>query len=234
MNITQIRASIFYPQTIGFTPDNFTKCKDLFLPDVDASVSPVPNMPLGNLSLGMPWQMSGKDEAGNILTVSFLFNKIDIVQIPVQQSGSVELDFVRFCSERFRGFLDEMKMPATRLAYCPLVSLADNNPVGRLSSWQKVLTQVSIEGIPCQDINMSFLIKKTKSVGEKQVDVNFLFNMMDGIRMKDGKKISDCVLAQLDINTVPEANYVFDAQEIENFLSNAALWKDEMIKNILL
>ena len=54
MNLAQIRASIFYPQTIGFTPENGAKYKDMFLPDAAiAPAGPFPEMPFGNLPLGM-------------------------------------------------------------------------------------------------------------------------------------------------------------------------------------
>lgn len=124
-------------------------------------------------------------------------------------------------------------MKATRLAYCPLLSMAENDSEGRLVTWKHVISQTAIEGIPCQDINMSFLIKKNKPIEQQNVDVNFLFKMMDGMKIKDGVKTSDSVLIQLDINTVPEGSYTFDSQEIKAFLEEAVVWKQEFVDSVL-
>lgn len=234
MNIVQIRASIFYPQTIGFTPENVAKYKDMFLPNgTVASASPFPEMAFGNLPLGLPWQLVGQDSDNNNVTVAFLPNKIDIIKNIENLNEQTETVFVQFCSEKFRVFLEDIKMKATRLAYCPLLSMAENDSEGRLVTWKHVISQTAIEGIPCQDINMSFLIKKNKPIEQQNVDVNFLFKMMDGMKIKDGVKTSDSVLIQLDINTVPEGAYTFDSQEIKAFLEEAVVWKQEFVDSVL-
>lgn len=234
MNIAQIRASIFYPQTIGFTPENGAKYKEMFLPDsAIAPAGPFPEMPYGNLPLGMPWQLIGQDEEKNGITVAFLPNKIDIVKNVNVLKDHTESDFIQFCAEKFKTFLDDIKMEATRLAYCPLLTMDISEIEERNSAWQHVIKQVSVDGSPCQDVNLSFLIKKEKQVSEKNVDVNFLFKMMDGFKMKDGVKASDSILVQLDINTVPEASYVFGAEEITTFMKLAKDWKKEFINNVL-
>lgn len=234
MNIVQIRASIFYPQTIGFTPENAAKYRTKFLPNGSvAPASPFPEMAVGNLPLGMPWQLVGKDDCGNNVVIVFLPNKIDIVKNIERPNEKTEEDFISFCSEKFKIFLDDIKMNAVRLAYSPLLAMADNDAEGRMVAWQHLIKQTSIEGVPCLDVNVSFLTKKIKQLGDKEVDMNFLFKMMDGMKLKDGVKTSDSVLVQLDINTVPEASYSFNGNDVETFLNKAIEWKNEYINSVL-
>ena len=234
MNIVQIRASIFYPQTIGFTPENASKYRAMFLPNGNvAPASPFPEMAVGNLPLGMPWQLVGRDDYGNSIVIVFLPNKIDIVKNIEQSNEKTENDFVSFCSEKFKLFLDDVKMNAVRLAYSPLLAMADNDAERRMFAWQHLIKQTSIEGVPCQDVNVSFLTKKIKQLGDKDVDTNFLFKMMDGMKLKDGIKTADSILIQLDINTVPEASYSFSGNDVEAFLSKAIEWKNEYINSVL-
>lgn len=233
MNIVQIRASIFYPQTIGFTPENAAKYRAIFLPNGSvAPASPFPEMAVGNLPLGMPWQLVGKDDSGINTIIAFLPNKIDIVKNVEHPDEKTEKEFIKFCSEKFMLFLDDIKMEAFRLAYSPLLAMADNDVEGRLAAWQHLVRQTSIEGVPCQDVNVSFLTKRIKRFGSKEVNLNFLFKMMDGMKLKDGVKTSDSVLIQLDINTVPEA-YTFTSSDIEAFLNAAIEWKNEYISSVL-
>lgn len=234
MNVAQIRASIFYPQTIGFTPENGAKYKDMFLPDgVIAPAGPFQEMPYGNLPLGMPWQLVGQDEEKNGVTIAFLPNKIDIVKNVNEFNDHTEGDFIQFCAKKFETFLNDIQMQAIRLAYCPLLTMDISEIEERNFAWQHVIKQVSVDGSPCQDVNLSFLIKKEKQICGKNVDVNFLFKMMDGFKMKDGVKASDSILIQLDINTVPETSYVFSAEEIAAFMDQAKDWKKVFINNVL-
>lgn len=206
----------------------------MFLPNGSvAPASPFPEMAVGNLPLGMPWQLVGKDDSGNNVVIVFLPNKIDIVKNIECPNEKMEEDFICFCSEKFKLFLDDIKMDAVRLAYSPLLAMADNDAEGRMVAWQHLIKQTSIEGVPCQDVNVSFLTKKIKQLGDKEVDMNFLFKMMDGMKLKDGVKTSDSVLVQLDINTVPEASYSFGGKDVETFLNKAIEWKNEYINSVL-
>ena len=234
MNLAQIRASIFYPQTIGFTPENGAKYKDMFLPDAAiAPAGPFPEMPFGNLPLGMPWQLVRQDSDNNGISVVFLPNKIDIVKNIDTMGDNTEIDFIQFCSEKFKIFLDDIKMDATRLAYCPLLAMDISDVEQRYSAWQHVIRQTSVDGAPCQHVNLSFLIKKEKQIGQEIVDVNFLFKMMDGFKLKNGIRDSEGILVQLDINTVPNTNYMFNAEGIRSFMQAAKNWKNEFVETVL-
>lgn len=234
MNIAQIRASIFYPQTIGFTPENGAKYKEMFLQNgTIAPAVPFPEMPFNNLPLGMPWQLIGQDSDKNNIIVAFLPNKIDIIKNVDVLNENTESEFIKFCTEKFKIFLDDVKTQAVRLAYSPLITMDNYEPEHRTEAWQHVIKQAAVDGCPCTDINLSFLIKKEKQVGDKNVGVNFLFKMMDGFKMKDGVKTSDSILVQLDINTIPETNHVFSSKEIDGFMNGAKVWKTEFIESIL-
>ena len=52
-------------------------------------------------------------------------------------------------------------------------------------------------------------------------------------KIKDGIRDSEGILVQLDINTVPNTNYMFNAEGIRSFMQAAKNWKNEFVETVL-
>jgi hypothetical protein len=98
--------------------------------------------------------------------------------------------------------------------------------------WNQLLRQSSYEGIPYQDISLSYLIKKQQKLKGRTFTVNFLQKIFNGIQIKEGKKAADCLLVQIDMNTVPDQPYQFASDQIEEFLNQSISWKENIIDHI--
>jgi hypothetical protein len=236
--IVQLRASIFYPQNIGYSPENSRKYKDIFLPDGEISqfgMQPIANFsfPQPQIGIGMPWQLVQKlnNNGSKNEIVSFLPGKIDIVRNDELITQDQERTFINSCSKRFTDCLSDLKIPATRIASCPTVAIlltgSDDYTI-----WNQLLKQSSYEGIPYKDINLSYLIKKTQTLKGQTFAVNFLHKICNGIQIKEGKKTADCLLVQIDMNTVPDQSYQFNSNQIEDFLVQSISWKENIIDHI--
>ncbi len=178
---------------------------------------------------GMPWQL-----VNDGLQISFFPNKIDIVFEKEGEFGKIDVDFLKFCTEKFSLFISDGNFSINRLAYAPLFSIIVNEKMQSTEFWQHILKQISYKGIPFQNIEYNFLLKNIVNLNSKEVEMNFLHQLSDGYHITNGKKDSDCILMKLDINTVPEKPYSFDVDDMNVFYSKSIEWEKELIENIIL
>lgn len=231
--IVQKRATIFVPQNIMYTPDNAAKFKQMLLPkarELQVTNANVPPQIANSLvpQYGMPWQLVD-DTHGCINRVVFLPNKIDIVQEKDGDWGSVDVDFIGFCMDKFRALKDEIPGHIFRMAYSPIIMFAINEETTSSDFWNEFLKRTTVKGVPFQNIGLTFLLKRIENINNKDVAINFLHQYSDGYHVTNNKKDADCVLFTLDINTVAEQAYQFEIEDLSDFLSKSLQWTKELI-----
>lgn len=236
--VVQLRGTIFFQQYIGYTPENVSIYKPLFMPDGDVVGIPQVGVPIQGSNplapqFGMPWQLVKNYAPNESLKISFLPNKIDIIQEKEGRFGEIDNKFLQLCFEKFRSFKDYGNFIISRMAYAPLFSVIVNDNIQATEFWQNLLKQTSYKGIPFQNIEYNFLLKKIVRLNDKDVEMNFLHQLSDGFHITNGQKDADCVLVKLDINTVPEKPYTFETKDMEDFYTKAIEWEKELLDNIL-
>lgn len=236
--VVQLRGTIFFQQYIGYTPENVSIYKQLFMPDGDVvgiSQIGVPIQGSNPLApqFGMPWQLVKNYAPNESLKISFLPNKIDIIQEKEGGFGEIDTEFLQLCLEKFKSFKNNGDFIISRMAFAPLFSIIINDNIQTTEFWQNLLKQTSYKGIPFQNIEYNFLLKKKVRLNERDIEMNFLHQLSDGFHITNGKKEADCVLIKLDINTVPEKPYTFETKDMEEFYLKSIEWGKELLENIL-
>lgn len=234
--IVQQRGTLFFPQTIGYTPENATRFKQLFLPTAVEMAMPQIGIPPQGTNMvlpqyGMPWQLVSQSP-NNTYKVLFSPNKLDIIFEAEGELGKIDDDFVSFCSDKFQTFINETKYPINRIAYAPLFSLLVNDENPASDFWKGVLKRVSHGGVPFQNIEFNYLIKRIEHINGKDIEMNFLHQLTDGYHMTEGKKDADCILCTIDMNTIPEMPYSFELDDVKAFYRMSIEWNDEVIHNL--
>jgi hypothetical protein len=164
--------------TIGYTPENVSIYKLLFMPDGDVVGIPQVGVPIQGPNplapqFGMPWQLVKNYAPNESLKISFLPNKIDIIQEKEGRFGEIDNKFLQLCFEKFRSFKDYGNFIISRMAYAPLFSVIVNDNIQATEFWQNLLKQTSYKGIPFQNIEYNFLLKKIVRLNDKDVEMNF-------------------------------------------------------------
>lgn len=231
--IVQQRASIFMPQSIMYTPDNAVKFKAMLLPnarELQVTNANVPPQIANSLApqYGMPWQLFD-DSDGCINRVVFFPNKIDIVREKDGEFGNADVEFIGSCKEKFRAIKVEVNGPIFRMAYSPIVSFAVNEETPKSEFWNEFLKRTTIKGIPFQNIEFTYLLKRILSINNRDIELNFHHQIADGYHLTDNVKDADCILFTLDINTVADKSYQFEIGDLCDFLSKSILWSKELI-----
>ncbi len=236
--IGQVRCSVFISQFIGYTPENVEKFRPIFMPDVEQSsvqisgvVSPGQfNTPL---QYGMPWNLSRNLSGQNENEiVSFVPGKIDYV---LNQTGSISdivPAFINRCERAFNLVANLKGIDVNRIAFCPLHSIRidEDNPASLY--WENILKRTSSNGIPCQNIEVNYLLKNNEIINGKDVTINFLHQIKDGFHLVNGKKDEDCIIIVLDINTAVENNRMFSIDDMHSFWEKCPDWEKFLLENI--
>ncbi len=237
--VVQLRGTIFFQQYIGYTPENVRIYKPLFMPDGNVVGIPQAGVPIQGSNplapqFGMPWQLVKNYATNESLKISFLPNKIDIIQEKEGRFGEIDNDFLNLCVEKFKSFKNNNRdFIISRMAFAPLFSIIVNDTVLATDFWQNLLKQTSYKGIPFQNIEYNFLLKKIVRLNNKDIEMNFLHQLSDGFHVTNGQKDADCVLVRLDINTVPEKPYSFETEDMDEFYMKSTEWEKEILDNIL-
>lgn len=231
--IVQQRASIFIMQSIFYTPNDAVKYKQMLLPDAKESPVVNANMPLQFANpkvpqFGMPWQLVEEKE-GYINRVVFLPNKIDIIQEKDGIFGIDDKEFIGFCMEKFMALKAEINGPIYRMAYSPIITFAVNDETPSSDFWNEFLKRTTVKGIPFQNIELAYLLKRKEIINEKEIELNFHHQLADGYHLVNNEKDADCVLFTLDINSVSEKPYEFEISDLSDFLSKSIQWSNELI-----
>lgn len=240
INIVQLRSTIFLSQNIGYTPENAEKFKKILMPEGKIYGIPQPGIPVLGVNpnvpqFGMPWRIFHKTVEGEY-NIAFQPGKIDIVLAKeVKYGDDTEKDFCRKSIGWFSQIINQFKeVYVTRIAYAPLYAIKDDASNAK-HIWNILLKKTVFDGVPSQDINLSFLLKKIINIGEKDVTMNLLYNIFDGnqIRNENGKEsVSKVLLLQLDLNSIAEETLNLGCQDISEFFNNILEIKCKLIDNV--
>lgn len=236
--IVQMRGTIFISQVIGYSPENEAKFKDILMPDgtvgsIQQLGVPAPGVFTSMPQYGMPWKLGKQlDRPNENLSIVFYPGKIDIIQNLEGNVGTDDVVFLSMCEEKFRFFVNDPDFQVTRLAYCPTHSIAVESPSDARGYWQKILKTTSSNGVPFQNVSISYLLRRISTINGKEVEMNFLHQLSDGVHITNGKKDMNCILFTLDMNTIAEGKYLFAEAELKDFLRSCPKWDMDMIDNI--
>lgn len=240
MNIVQLRSTIFILQNIGYTPQNAERFKEILLPEGKIYGIPQPGIPVLGTNptipqFGMPWRIFLKTDEGDY-NIAFQPGKIDIILAKeVIYGDDTEKEFCRKSADLFSKIINEYGgISATRIAYAPLYSVSTDDGNNNII-WNLLLKKTVFDGIPSQDINLSFLLKKKITIGDKNVSMNLLYNLFDGnqIKNENGKEtVNKVLLLQLDLNSVAEEILNLSCENISEFFESILDIKCKLIDNV--
>lgn len=244
INIVQLRSTIFLPQNIGYTPENANKFMVATISDGNVYSIVQPGMPTADVvnpslpQYGMPWRIFKKSEKGDEYNIAFQFGKIDIILAKKTPCDSDVEE--KFCVESIKWFsniLDTLEPNTfvTRLAYAPLYAI-NKNAANSDDFWNKLLGKAFYDETKPQDINLSFLLKRSFNVGNRTLKVNLFHNIFDGMVTKvvNGKPLQGApvILFQLDLNSVPEQALDLKKEDLTVFFYEILKLKKDLVKNV--
>lgn len=223
VRLVQQRASIFFfSQYIGYSEENAKKFIDLIGHEnmkIGAIQGQGIAVPLSNPDmpqLGMPWRIID----GNA-SINFLPGKIDVIRDNEEAPETGTSDFVAYVKDIIGKIINGTHYSMSRVAYAPLFSVITQEQGEVKKRWGKLLVKTSCEGIDFQNIELRYLLKKEVNLNGKSVQINLFHQISDGMHFKDGKKDADCLLLQIDVNTIPEMNYSFSIKDFDTFMEIA-------------
>ncbi len=227
-SVVQYRSTAFIPVVITYNEENKRRFANL-LPDsqVMEIMPQSPNTIIqSGITLGAPFQYV-KDNR----SIMFNGHRIDIVETRQNEQIASEKDFVDFCIDVFTKITPEVGC-YTRFAYVPLFAIDENEEFNCNQWWKTLLVNTSQIGLPMQEINVTFLLKKNIFINEKEVTLNLHHNLYDGYRLDNkGDKINDSILAAFDINTLEKNNLSFKNDDVVSFFEIALKEKNILLDN---
>lgn len=241
MVIAQLRGTIFATLNISYTPENYSKFRELLLPGAEAfnanpSGAIIPGVNPNTPQYGLPWRLFKKCERIGEYNIVFLPGKIDIILTKDTPFGDdTESLFCKQCIEWFTKIQESQgHVLVNRIAYAPLYAIKlDNMPADAI--WGGLLKKTMYDGTPLQDINFSFLLKRQIKFDDLMIQMNLLHNFTDGMQIKqDGAQqiMYKVVLLQLDLNSIPEVPLSLDTKGVAIFFSRILDLKDSLIDNV--
>lgn len=238
--IAQLRGTIFVSQYIGYTPENANKFRELLLPDSTAYSAPeiiVPGVNPTAPQYGMSWRLFKKCGDNGDYNIVFLPGKIDIILTKDAKYGDeTEMNFCKKCADWFSKIMKEISISiVTRIAYAPLYAIRYEDGTYD-TRWESLLKKTVYDGTPMRDVNFSFLLKRVINICGKEVEMNLLHNISDGVQIKvraETQQQIQVVLLQLDINSTPEKSIDLDAGGVNKFFDGGILViKEKLIENV--
>ena len=239
MIITQLRATIFAPLNIGFTQENYVTFRDLLLSDAKALNANPPEMVVPGMNpnipqYGMPWRLFKKCGEEGEYNIVFLPGKIDIILAKdVNYGDAIEQTFCNKCVDWFTKILSKQaEAKVSRIAYAPTFAIKLEDITAE-TVWGRLLKETMIDGTVMQDVNLNFLLKRPVIFGDKEVQMNLLYNFTDGVQIKPnaegGQTLKKVVLFQLDLNSIPEAPLTLDARGVKDFYDAILETKNQLV-----
>jgi len=242
MIIVQLRSTIFLQQNIGYTPENAAKFQALLLPGSKVYGIPQPGVPMLGVNPTMPqyglsWRLFKKCENGGDYNIAFQPGKIDIVLAKeADYNSDIEKDFCEQSIKWFSKILETQNgLPVMRIAYAPLYAIKKDGVNSCDIIWENLLKKTVFDGTQAQDINLQFLLKQLIKIGNRDIQMNLLHNIFDGKQSKtvnDVPVVSDVLLMQLDLNSIPEVILNMDKEGVSEFFSTILGIKNKLIENV--
>ena len=227
-SLVQLRSTAFIPVVITYNEENRSRFANL-LPDsqVMEIMPQSPNTIIqSGITLGAPFQYVKYNRS-----IMFNGHRVDIVETRQNEQIASEKDFVDFCIDVFTKIIPEVGC-YTRFAYAPLMAVDEIDGFNCNLWWNKILKGTTQEGLPMQEINVTFLLKKNILINEKEITLNLHHNLYDGYRFDSkGDKINDSILAAFDINTLEKNNLSFKNDDVVSFFEIALKEKDILLDN---
>lgn len=240
MAIVQLRATIFAPVNINYTPDNYSTFSGLLMPNSKAfNANPqgviVPGMNPNIPQYGMPWRLFKKTENGDF-NIVFLPGKVDVILTKdANYSDRIEDDFCAKCINWFKKILETQgQVTVNRIAYAPLYAIKLNGERTE-TVWNGVLKKTMMDGARLQDVNLSFLIKREIKFNNNPIQMNLLHSFSDGMQIKsdeNGEKANPVILFQLDLNSIPEMPLTLNAEGVKDFFLGILDIKNSLVDNV--
>lgn len=239
MLVSQLRGTIFAPLNIGFTQDNYTTFRDLLLPDAKALNASAPEMVMPGVNptipqYGMPWRLFKRCGVEGEYNIVFLPGKIDIIlSKDINYGDDTEINFCAKCVDWFAKIMSKQEeVRVSRIAYAPAYAIKLED-ISAETVWGSLLKNTMIDGTILQDVNLNFLLKRPLSFGDKDIQMNLLYNFSDGMQIKPnnegGQTVSPVILFQLDMNSIPEAPLALDAQGVKDFFEGIIETKNHLV-----
>ena len=241
MVIVQLRATIFAPLNINYTPENFATFSKLLLPDskpfnANQQGVIVPGMNPNTPQYGMPWRLFKKTEEGDY-NIVFLPGKIDVILTKdAKYTDDVENAFCTKCIDLFEKILETQgQVRVNRIAYAPLYAIKVNGDSTE-TLWSGFLKKTIVDGTRLQDINLSYLIKRESSFNNTKIQMNYLHNFSDGVQIKTNEKGEEkaypVLLLQLDLNSITDIPLTLNSEGVKDFFSGILSVKNNLVNNI--
>ena len=237
--IAQLRGTIFVSQYIGYTPENAKKFGELLLPDSKVYSAPeiiVPGVNPTAPQYGMSWRLFKKGDDGGDYNIVFLPGKIDIILTKDAKYGDeTEMNFCKKCANWFTMIMKEISISTvTRIAYAPLYAIRYEDGTYD-ARWDGLLKKTVYDGTPMRDVNFNFLLKRVINICGKEIEMNLLHNISDGVQIRVGAESQQqmqVVLLQLDINSTPEKSIDLNKEGVNKFFDDILGIKEKLIENV--
>lgn len=240
--VVQLRSTVFLQQNIGYTPENATKFQELLLPGSKVYGIPQQGVPMLGVNpmmpqYGLPWRLFKKSENGGDYNIAFQPGKIDIVLAKeAAYNSDVEKDFCQKSISWFSKILDTQNdIPVMRIAYAPLYAIKKDGEYAGDAIWSNLLKKTVFDGTQAQDVNLQFLLKQLIKFGNRNIQMNLLHNIFDGKQSKiinNVPVVSDVLLMQLDLNSIPEVLLNMDKEGMAVFFNTILEIKNKLIDNV--
>lgn len=242
LKIAVLRSTIFIPQGVLYTPENATRFRADLFPNATVYGVPQPGIPFVGVNpnmpqYGMPWRLSFPNGIQEY-NVVFLPNKIDIMLSTLQPYDSnVEREFINESIRCFNSILELLPANSVqRIAYAPLFAIMEESGVDFKPIWGTILKNTERDGLNFQDINLSYLIKKSVTIGNLNLQLNLLHNIFDGFQTRvvnNEQQMQKALLFQLDINSVPETILSLTKEDVSVFFEGVLSIKSDLINGII-
>ena len=241
MSIAQLRGTIFIPQTISFTPESASMYSELILPGAKAYNATPPELIAPGLNpntpqYGAPWRLFKKCGEEGEYNIVFLSGKIDIILTKDDKYESeIEESFCNKCIEWFKAILlQNQDSVVSRIAYAPMYAI-EHEDRNLDTIWGHLLKNTMIDGTLMQDVNLSFLLKRQLTFNSRDIQMNLLYNISDGMKIKqigDSQETQSVVLLQLDMNSISESPLKMNSDGIADFFHGILKIKERLIDDV--
>lgn len=233
----QKRATLFIPKFYAFSNESKAFGEEL-LPGAKACVInnlPIPFSAPTVAPFGMgsvpadngPWQLTINQKR-----LLFLPNRVDFIDSEATNTDETLIQFLNEAINIFRLILNDARV-AVRVAYGVVFAFDNDADFNNDQFFADLLPNVRMDGAIPREVSIRNLFSKQRQLGEKTIPVNSLINLSCGIKTDkaDGAepRTSNVLLAELDINTAPNASMKFDALDLNNFYKNVTTWSEELL-----
>lgn len=233
LEIIGLRGSLFMP-SIPFSQEILDQCNETF-PDCD--FFPIVNHINGDLissdgkviSQG-EWLLISKDKKTNLY---FSNQKIDIQKDCNSYKGQTEIaEFSSSCNKLFSHIWEKTKKSATRIAIAPSYEFTGdrnqfinyvNNTIYKKNTFNNCTIDLC-------DFSQVYRIKEI--IQSNPIEINYLSKFQESNKIVNNggnQQIKRIICIDLDINTSPNSQYVFDIDSVNDFFDKAPTYCSKFI-----